>query len=289
MRKMLLLVTFTVALAGCGQIEPAVPDTSLPTVVTTAPPTTGASAVPTASPSAVPTSAPTTMPPTVAASQPDATQDAMVAVARARLAAYLSVAEDALNVQSAEAKEWPDGAIGCPQAGRMYPQIVTPGYLIVFNSNGTSYEVHTGREDVIILCENKQPTPLNSAAQAQPAAPTGDTSNRPQTPLPTELPSAGNPSALGPNASTMVTMARNALANAIGVAASNITVVSAEEVEWRDGSLGCPQPGMMYPQVITPGYRITLEANGQSYTYHTDTRQRAIRCDNPSPRGQVTK
>ncbi len=28
----------------------------------------------------------------------------------------------------------------------------------------------------------------------------------------------------------------------------------------------------MYAQVITPGYRITLEAGGQTYAYHTSLR-----------------
>ena len=36
-----------------------------------------------------------------------------------------------------------------------------------------------------------------------------------------------------------------------------------------DGSLGCPQPGMNYVMMITPGYLIMLEANGQAYEYHT--------------------
>lgn len=288
MRKMLFLIPLAVALAGCGQTEPAVPDTGLPTVGMTAQATTGASAMPTANPTAVPTSVPT-MPPTVVASQPGVTQDVMVAKARSLLAAQLGMAESALIVRSAEAKAWPDGAVGCPKDGMLYPQVVTPGYLIVFNANGQTYEVHTGREDVIILCENNQPMPLNSGAQEQPTAPASDTSNQPPTPLRTEPPATSDQSALGPNASAMTNVARNALANDVGVAASNITVVSAEEVEWRDGSLGCPQLGMMYPQVITPGYRITLEANGQTYIYHTDMRQRAIRCDNPAPRGQVTK
>jgi len=288
MRKMLFLAVFATVLAACGHVEPAVPNTSLPTVGITTQPTTGASTVPAASPSAVPTSVPT-MPPTIEVSQPGATEDAMVRKARSLLAAQLGVAESALTVQSAVAKEWPDGAIGCPQDGMMYPQVVTPGYLIVFSSNGQSYEVHTGREDLVILCENNKPAPLSSAPQAQPTAPIGDTSNRPPTPLPTDQPATSNPAALGPSANAMANIARNALANDVGVAASRITVVSAEEVEWRDGSLGCPQPGMMYPQVITPGYRIMLEANGQTYTYHTDMRQRAVRCDNPSPRGQITK
>ncbi len=285
MRKITLCLFVIVSLlAGCGQAEPATPGTGIPTSGSVAQPTTGAPAAPTA----MPTSAATTMPPTIEASQPGATQETMVSEARARLAAYLGVKEEALTVQSAEAKQWPDGAIGCPQPGMMYPQIVTPGYLIVFSANGQTYEVHTGREDLIILCQNNQPTPLNSASQEQPT-PAGDTSNRPSTPQPTDQPTTGNPAVLSPGANAMATMARNALASDLGIAESNVTVVSTEEVQWSDGSLGCPQPGMMYPQVITPGFRVTLEANGKRYTYHTDTRRYVIRCDNPSPRGQVTK
>jgi hypothetical protein len=48
-----------------------------------------------------------------------------------------------------------------------------------------------------------------------------------------------------------------------------ITVISVEPAEWNDASLGCPEPDMMYAQVITSGYRIVLEANGQRFEYHT--------------------
>jgi hypothetical protein len=47
-------------------------------------------------------------------------------------------------------------------------------------------------------------------------------------------------------------------------------LVSAESVEWPDTSLGNPQPGMFYAQVITPGFKIILEAGGAQYEYHTD-------------------
>jgi len=46
--------------------------------------------------------------------------------------------------------------------------------------------------------------------------------------------------------------------------------VSAEAVEWPDASLGNPQPGMVYAQVVTPGYKIILSARGQQYEYHSE-------------------
>jgi hypothetical protein len=61
-------------------------------------------------------------------------------------------------------------------------------------------------------------------------------------------------------------------AGELGVAPEEVTVVSVEPVEWSDGSLGCPQPGQMYVQVITPGYRFVLEVAGRRYEVHTDAR-----------------
>jgi hypothetical protein len=63
-----------------------------------------------------------------------------------------------------------------------------------------------------------------------------------------------------------------------GLAEEEIRLVSMEAVEWRDASLGCPQEGFMYAQVITPGYLIILEAAGQEYEYHTDQRANVVLC-----------
>jgi hypothetical protein len=46
-------------------------------------------------------------------------------------------------------------------------------------------------------------------------------------------------------------------------------LASIEEVQWRDSSLGCPQPGMMYLQVITPGYRFVIQQGSDTYEYHS--------------------
>ena len=35
----------------------------------------------------------------------------------------------------------------------------------------------------------------------------------------------------------------------------------------------------MYAQVITPGYLITLEANGQQYEYHTNETNVVVLCE----------
>src|SRR4029453_5516856 len=69
----------------------------------------------------------------------------------------------------------------------------------------------------------------------------------------------------------LIADAKADLAQSANVAVNDIKVKSAEPVEWSDSSLGCPQPGMMYAQVITPGYLIVLDANGNEYEYHAST------------------
>jgi hypothetical protein len=46
------------------------------------------------------------------------------------------------------------------------------------------------------------------------------------------------------------------------------TVVTATSVTWRDGSLGCPEPGKMYTQALVPGAQIVVSAGSTQYDYH---------------------
>jgi hypothetical protein len=73
------------------------------------------------------------------------------------------------------------------------------------------------------------------------------------------------------------------LSRRLDVDPADITVVSAEEVTWRDGSMGCPQPGMLYTQALTNGSRVVLEADGRRYQYHAGGRRSAFLCENPDP------
>jgi hypothetical protein len=79
-------------------------------------------------------------------------------------------------------------------------------------------------------------------------------------------------------AERLVAKARDDLAQRTGVPADQITVVRVEAVEWRDASLGLPEPGRMYAQVITPGWRIVLLAGHRLAEYHTD-HQRVVPAD----------
>jgi len=66
---------------------------------------------------------------------------------------------------------------------------------------------------------------------------------------------------------TNESMAISDLAERLEVAPIEIDIVAREEVTWPDSSAGCPQPGMMYLQVLTNGYRLELVVDGVSYWY----------------------
>ncbi len=72
------------------------------------------------------------------------------------------------------------------------------------------------------------------------------------------------------------------LAERLSVTAGEIERLRAERVTWRDSSLGCPQPGMMYMQALQPGVLIELRAGGAAYRYHSKPEGPAVYCEKPS-------
>lgn len=90
------------------------------------------------------------------------------------------------------------------------------------------------------------------------------------TPFPTEAIMIPTPPPEAPSLScgSVEERAREALANWLGISSEEIEVVEVEEVEWPDTSLGCPEPGMAYLQVIVPGCRVVMRVNDDVYEYH---------------------
>jgi hypothetical protein len=78
-----------------------------------------------------------------------------------------------------------------------------------------------------------------------------------------------------------VAAARAELAGRLGIPASSLAVVSVTSATWPNGALGCPKPGIMYSQIVTPGYRIILAAGGQNYEYHSGRGNNVVSCTLP--------
>jgi hypothetical protein len=94
-------------------------------------------------------------------------------------------------------------------------------------------------------------------------------------------PFLSTPSASGLEA--LIEKAKEDLAQRLSISTSDIVLVDAKEVVWSDGSLGCPQPGMMNIQVLTPGYLIVLEYDNKKHEYHANNGTYVIYCPNPIP------
>lgn len=62
---------------------------------------------------------------------------------------------------------------------------------------------------------------------------------------------------------------------------SAITLIGAEAVIWNDGSLGCPQPGIVYPQVQIEGYRVILRIGDRDYDYRVGKSGSFVLCERP--------
>jgi hypothetical protein len=76
-------------------------------------------------------------------------------------------------------------------------------------------------------------------------------------------------------------MVRAAVADAArrtGAEPASITVVSAEPVTWPDSSMGCPQPGRSYMQVLVAGHLIRLLAGKDTLAYHAGARGEPFYC-----------
>ena len=57
-----------------------------------------------------------------------------------------------------------------------------------------------------------------------------------------------------------------------------LSLVKAECVTWRDGSLGCPMPGRAYTMALVPGVRIRVRAGAEVMDYHAGERGMPFLC-----------
>jgi hypothetical protein len=73
-----------------------------------------------------------------------------------------------------------------------------------------------------------------------------------------------------------------------GLSRDALQVVTAESRTWPDGSLGCPQPGMAYPQVLTDGYRVVVRAGERELDYRGTGPGRFRLCEAVKGSGLVT-
>jgi len=145
------------------------------------------------------------------------------------------------TVVSVEAVDWRDGCLECAEEGEQCMQVIVPGYRIVLQVGEQRYEYRTDTD--------QQLRPCPAVAE------------------------------WGEEAQVLVDQALADLAERLEISQGEITVLSVEQVNWSDSSIGCPKPGQAYLTVIVPGYQIVLEAAGTKYDYHAGEDGEVFLCE----------
>jgi hypothetical protein len=71
--------------------------------------------------------------------------------------------------------------------------------------------------------------------------------------------------------------AQNRLAAALGVPANQVQLVSAAQVQWPNTCLGLTPPGAACADMVTPGWRLIFNVNGQQYEVRTNETASLVR------------
>lgn len=194
------------------------------------------------------------MPPTPAPFEtgipvPPAAQAALEA-----LAEQLGVDPGDVIIREIEQVQWSNTCLGVEQPDEACGEMIVDGFRVVLEAEGKEAVFHTNfdgsqvREAVGNAAQPiRRPTPGRTIFDRTPVG----------KPVEGEMPAA-------------VGHVIDLLATENSLRPDDVRVVSVEEVMWSDSCLGVNRPGMMCLQVITPGYRITVEAGGKQYVYHTD-------------------
>lgn len=168
----------------------------------------------------------------------NADEEKALELAFAALSREVDLSQMQITHQRVQAVNWPDSSLGCPEPGRSYLQVITPGYLVSFSANGESYTVHTGAGNAVI-CDR-----LTTGLEARRAR--------------------------SQNVVKVYRAARVDLAERLKIDPSEITVTGMEPTTWDNSSLGCPQIGKEYEQLAVEGFVIRMECRGRLYEYHSD-------------------
>jgi hypothetical protein len=157
--------TVALALVGCSSDESTEPvptpaDTPPADPTTTDPTTTDASTVPvtaerTDPPDATPVSSAEPTPADGSLYPPGQVDEGLrpwIEDATADLADRTGVQPDAIDVVSAVLVTWPDAALGCPEPGMQYAQVLTDGAVIELAVDDAIYRYHAGGDQGPFLC-----------------------------------------------------------------------------------------------------------------------------------------
>ena len=170
--------------------------------------------------------------------------------ARAEVAKQLRAQASEFTVVTVEPAQWSDSSLGCRKPNSMYREVMSNGYVVVLERQGTRHQVNVAGTRAV-MCE---PTTRLSGTVRGP------------------MPARG--------LDRVTTLARQDLANRLRLDVQHIRVANIEPRHWTDDDMNCASGGSS-PAGAAPkaaaagegsGYRLALSASGRTYFYHTDLR-----------------
>jgi len=151
--------------------------------------------------------------------------------AQADLAQLLGLTRNNILIHLVQAVQWTDSCLGLGAPNESCLQQTTEGYLVVLQADGVEYAYHTNADGTVLR-------------------------------LVQSVPAGSGPA---------VEVARVVLAGQLGLSdPAQVQLVDAQAVPWPDACLGVTTPGVACAQVITPGFRILLAAQGGLYEFHSN-------------------
>ncbi len=133
-----------------------------------------------------------------------------------------------IQVTEVEQVEWADACLELPEPDESCAQVITPGWLISVRVESIDEQVEAHTDE------------------------TGS-----------QIRIAGLPEGALPPAAVLE--ARRFLSNELGVPIDQIQLIASEQVDWSDNCLGLGGIAESCLAEETPGWRVTLEVDGQQY------------------------
>lgn len=151
--------------------------------------------------------------------------------AQADLAQLLGLTRNNILIQMVQAAKWSDSCLGLGRPEESCAQQITGGYLVVLQADGVEYAYHTNTDGTVLRLVQSAPSGSEQAVE----------------------------------------VARVVLAGQLGLSdPAQVQLVEAQALMWQDACLGVTTSGVACAQVITPGFRILLAAQGGLYEFHSN-------------------
>ena len=82
----------------------------------------------------------------------DATAQKLVTLVKEHLAQQLGIPVEQIAVAEVKSTVWRDASLGCPKPAVDYIPMQTPGYNIVLEAGGRTYNYHTNQANRFVVC-----------------------------------------------------------------------------------------------------------------------------------------